>query len=97
MLFAIICQDKPGMLQTRLDTRPTHLEHLKSLGEKLKGAGPTLDGEGKPNGSLVIIEADDQATADAFAAADPYARVGLFASVSVRPWNWVLANPYQSA
>lgn len=95
MLFALICKDKPGHLQVRLDARPDHVAFLEGLnGEgKLKFAGPFLDGDGKPNGSLVVIDADDQASAGALAARDPYAQAGLFASVEILPWNWVFNKP----
>lgn len=33
MLFALLCNDKPDHLQVRLDTRPAHLDYLKSLGD----------------------------------------------------------------
>ena len=32
MLFALLCKDKPGHLNVRMDTRPTHIEHLNKLG-----------------------------------------------------------------
>lgn len=31
MLFALLCKDKPGHLNVRMDTRPTHIEHLNKL------------------------------------------------------------------
>ncbi|MGL4489304.1 MAG: YciI-like protein [Rhizobiaceae bacterium] len=93
MLFALICTDKPGHLQTRLDARPDHVAFLQGLGDALKAAGPFLGDDGKPIGSLVIISADDKASAEAIAANDPYAKVGLFASVEIKPWNWVFKNP----
>ncbi|MEJ6785316.1 YciI-like protein [Aminobacter sp. Piv2-1] len=95
MLFALICNDKPGHLQVRLDTRPEHVAFLNELNAKgtLKFAGPFLDDDGKPNGSLVVIEAADAAAAKAIADADPYAKAGLFDSVDIRPWNWVFNNP----
>lgn len=95
MLFALICNDKPGHLQVRLDTRPDHVAFLNDLNAKgtLKFAGPFLDGDGKPNGSLVVIEAADANAAKAIGDADPYAKAGLFISVEVRPWNWVFNNP----
>ncbi|TJV22323.1 MAG: hypothetical protein E5Y18_18990, partial [Mesorhizobium sp.] len=31
MLFALICKDKPGSLQVRLDTRPEHVAFLEGL------------------------------------------------------------------
>ena len=95
MLFALICNDKPGHLQLRLDTRNDHVAFLNGLNEKsvLKFAGPFLDADGKPNGSLVVIEAADLGAAHAIAEADPYASAGLFASVEIRPWNWVFNKP----
>ncbi|PHP68501.1 hypothetical protein CSC94_00380 [Zhengella mangrovi] len=95
MLFALICNDKPGALQVRLDTRPTHLEWLNGLKDQglVKLAGPFMGADGKPNGSLVVVEAENQSAAEALAARDPYAAAGLFASVEVRPWTWVVNNP----
>ncbi len=93
MLFALICTDKPDHLQLRLDSRPAHLDWLTGLGASLKAAGPFLGDDGKPSGSLVIIAADDAQAAKALSAKDPYAIAGLFASVDIRPWNWVIKNP----
>ncbi len=95
MLFALICKDKPGHLQVRLDNRPAHLDYLRKLNEAgtLKFAGPFLNDEGKPSGSLVVIEAADKNAATSIGADDPYARAGLFDSVKIRAWNWVFNNP----
>ena len=41
----------------------------------------------------VIIEAADRAAAKAMADADPYAKAGLFASVEIRAWKWLIKNP----
>lgn len=90
MLYVIHCVDKKDHLQVRMDNRPAHLEHLKSYGEKLHAAGPTLDEEGNMNGSVVILDLDDRAAAEAFAAEDPYNRAGLFASVTISAWKKVL-------
>lgn len=95
MIFAIICKDRPDGLATRLGTRPDHLAYLNDLNERgtLKFAGPFLDADGQPNGSLVAVEAENREAAEAIAAADPYALAGLFDSVEILPWNWVLNNP----
>ena len=95
MIFTIICRDKPDHLDVRLTNRPTHLSYLEDLNEKgmLKFAGPFLGDDGKPTGSLVAIEVDDRAAAEAIAAGDPYAKAGLFASVEIQPWNWVFNAP----
>lgn len=95
MLFAFLCTDKPGHLNVRMETRPAHVEWLNGLNAEgtLKVAGPFLDGEGKPCGSLVVVKADGLAAAQAISAADPYAKAGLFETVEVKPWNWVFNNP----
>ncbi len=93
MLYALICTDKPGSAEKRLITRPDHLAYLKSLGTKVKAAGPFNDGSGTPNGSLVIIDAFDREEAAQIATSDPYAIAGLFQSVDIRPWSWVINNP----
>jgi uncharacterized protein YciI len=85
-LFAITCKDKPGALETRLATRPVHLDYLKaSTGLKLAGA--LLGDDGNPVGSLLIVEADDLAAAQAQADNDPFTLAGVFESVEVRAWR----------
>lgn len=87
-LFALICRDKPGALQTRLDTRPAHLDWLNA-GGTVHMAGPLLDG-GSPIGSLIVVEADDLDAARRWADADPYAAAGLFDSVQITEWKQVI-------
>ena len=36
MLYALICTDKPGHLETRMNNRPAHVEWLESLRGALK-------------------------------------------------------------
>ena len=95
MLYAFLCKDKPDSLQLRLDTRPPHVEWLNGLNASgtLAFAGPFLDADGKPDGSLVVVKAETIEEAKAISAADPYAKAGLFASVEVRAWNWVFNKP----
>jgi uncharacterized protein YciI len=93
MLFALICTDKPDSLELRQRLRPEHLKFLEGLGNALKAAGPFTDDEGKPTGSLVVIEAANRAAITEIAARDPYAVAGLFASVEIKPWKWLIKNP----
>lgn len=88
MLFAVICTDKPDGLPVRMETRPAHLEYLETTG--VLQAGPFLGPDGKPTGSLVIIEADSRAAAEGWAANDPYALAGLFSDVRIEQWNKVI-------
>lgn len=85
MLFAIVCTDKPARLAVRQASRPAHLDYLRGQESRLNFAGPLLDPEGDPCGSLLIVDAADRAEAEAFAAGDPYAKAGLFESTVIRP------------
>lgn len=88
MPYVLLCRDKSGALQTRLDNRPTHLDFLNGSG-KVIFAGPFIE-EDKPVGSMVVIDVATRAEAEAFAAADPYAKAGLFDEVVVREWRRVI-------
>ena len=93
MLFALICTDKLNSLELRQQSRPEHLKFLEGLGNTLKAAGPFTDDDGKPTGSLVIIEAANRVAITEIAGRDPYAVAGLFASVEIKPWKWLIKNP----
>ncbi|NHN88246.1 YciI family protein [Acetobacter conturbans] len=92
MLFAIICTDKPGHFPTRSATRPDHLAYLKTYASRIQFAGPMMGADGKPSGSMVMVDVADQAEAEGFAAGDPYAKVGLFESVIIRPLRTVFRD-----
>jgi len=93
MLYALLCTDKPSSTELRAELRPFHLTYLGSLGDAMKFAGPFLNDEGGPIGSLVMIEAENRAAAEVMAANDPYNKAGLFASVEIKAWRWALKNP----
>lgn len=91
MNFVLYCVDKPGHGQVRADNRPAHLDYLKSKLDQIVIAGPMLDDDGESVlGSLLVIEAADRAEAEAFATGDPYAKAGLFESVTVKAYRKVL-------
>lgn len=89
MLIALIARDKPGALQTRLDNRPDHVAYLNAT-PAVQQAGPLLDDAGEMCGSLIILDVDAMADAQAFADGDPYGKAGLFDSVQLIPWNRVI-------
>ena len=90
MPFAIMALDKPGSAQVRADNRPAHLEHLDRFAGKLLAGGAVLADDGAtPVGSLIVFDSEDRAEVEAFLAADPFTKAGLFASVSVHPWRKV--------
>lgn len=88
MRFAVICRDKPGHLQTRLDTRAAHLDYIAATGV-VEMAGPFLE-DGQMVGSLVILTVDSLTAAQDWAAGDPYAKAGLFENVTITEWKKVI-------
>jgi uncharacterized protein YciI len=91
ILHALICTDRPGHLQTRLDNREAHLAHLRADPHVVQ-AGPLLDATGEMCGSLILFATEDRAHVEAFALADPYAAAGLFAEVRIETWNRVIGD-----
>ena len=89
MRFAIICHDKPGTLQLRLDNRAAHLAHIQATGV-VEMAGPFLDPQGQMTGSLIVLEVDGIKAAQDWAAADPYGLAGLFDRVTITEWKKVI-------
>ncbi|RAZ82726.1 YciI family protein [Cereibacter johrii] len=89
MRVALICTDKAGALQTRLDNRSAHLAYIAETGV-VEMAGPFLNPEGQMTGSLLVLEVGSLAEAEVWAAGDPYAQAGLFESVSLSEWKKVV-------
>lgn len=92
MLFAILCTDRPNGLDTRLAAREAHIGYLSTYADKVVQAGPLLNPEGRPCGSLLIVDVEDLAAAQGFAASDPYASVNLFESVVIRGYRTVFRD-----
>ncbi|MCX5477670.1 YciI family protein [Kaistia geumhonensis] len=91
MHFVAILADHDGALPVRMAHRPAHLEWLKTA--PIPIAGPFLDEKGDMIGTMVIIEAEDEAAARAILAEDPFAKAGLFKSLDLRAWRWGWGKP----
>ncbi len=84
MLYAIYCIDRAHAGSLRTDTRPAHVDYLKSQSDKIVLAGATLtDDGGTMTGSMIIISVPDRAAAETFSANDPFTAAGLFSSVAI--------------
>ena len=88
MRVALICIDKPDHLPVRQENRAAHLAYIEATGV-VEMAGPFLDG-GAMCGSLVVLEVESLQAAKDWAANDPSAKAGLFASVDIREWKKVI-------
>jgi uncharacterized protein YciI len=83
MQFMAYCLDKVGALTIRMANRPDHVEYLAAHKDKLIFAGPLLDHDESMIGSLLVLEVASRGEMDIFLADDPYAKAGLFQSVTV--------------
>jgi uncharacterized protein YciI len=98
MWYAIFGEDAPNSLEKRRQTRPAHIERVQLLQQQgrllLAGPHPAIDaedpGEAGFSGSLIVAEFASLAQARAWAEADPYTVVGIFAKVTVKPFRKVL-------
>lgn len=90
MHYAFHCIDKLDASDVRRANRDAHLAHLASVADRILVAGPLLSpDESAMIGSLLIIAFDSRADAESFAANDPYAKAGLFVSVTISAWKKV--------
>lgn len=89
MRVALICIDKPGHLEVRKTNREAHLAYLAATGV-VEMAGPFLSETAEMCGSLLVLQVDSLQAATDWAAADPYAKAGLFDRVEIREWKKVV-------
>ena len=86
MPFVILCLDKPDHQALRAEVRPDHLAYLERFADRFVFAGPLLDDAGTvPLGSLLVVDMPERSDVEALAAGDPYAKAGLFESVTIHP------------
>lgn len=87
MKFVILGFDGPEGQARRKLHRPAHLARMEGLDAQGRVilAGPLTD----KTGSLIVIEAESLAEAQAFAKADPYTVHGVFERVEVHPFEQV--------
>lgn len=85
MLVCLMAHDKSGALDVRKANREAHLAYIQSTGCVMIG-GPMKDGAGDMCGSMLVLDVADMAAAEQWAANDPYAKAGLFQSVTLREW-----------
>jgi uncharacterized protein YciI len=88
MHYVIHCLDHDGAVDKRLANYEAHKAYLGSAPIKTVISGPLLaDDEETMIGSCFVIEAETLSEVVAFNAADPFAKVGLWKTVSIRPFS----------
>ena len=90
MTYLITCHDKTNSLDVRLSTREKHLNYIKNFKEQLIIAGPILDKNKNPIGTVLILNYDNIEQVNDFLKKDPYNQVNLFKKVSILEFKKVL-------
>lgn len=92
-LFILNARDKAGALDIRMANRPAHLEWAKAASNKILMAGPVFAEDGKTfAGSVFVLEMETLADVQAWAAQDPYTKAGLFETVEIKHFAWLLGD-----
>lgn len=90
---AIVCRDKPDSAEIRQANRPAHLDFARAAPFPIAAAGPLLAQDGETMiGSLIVVQSGDLQAVRDWAAGDPYAKAGLFESVSITSFKHLLGQ-----
>ncbi len=89
MAYLIKCIDRKNSLDLRLKTRQEHINYLKK-NNKLILAGPILDKDQNPKGTIAILDYDQKSEVDLFIRNDPYNKVDLFEKIEITFFKKVL-------
>lgn len=85
MIYTFILIDRPGAAELRQQVRPEHKAYLAAVAERIAFAGPFVADDGQTMiGSLLAIDFDSRAAAEAWLAEEPFTRAGVYASRSVQ-------------
>jgi uncharacterized protein len=91
--YLLNARDKPNALELRMANRQAHLDWAKSHANSILMAGPVFADDGETfAGSTFVVEFETLEQVEAWAAQDPYAKAGLFHSVEIMPFKWLLGD-----
>ncbi|GLT00800.1 hypothetical protein GCM10007897_21900 [Sphingobium jiangsuense] len=82
--YFLIQYRQTGSNELREEKRGEHIAYRKGLGAALALAGPLLDEEGRPVGSVIILRAEDRGAAERIATSDPFVAAGLLELESIQ-------------
>ena len=90
MQYLINAYDGENMLEKRMEVRPRHLENINKLAKHVVFAGGRLNDDGKPVGSVMVMEFDTRAELDEYMKSEPYIEEKVWDKVDVEAFNTVL-------
>jgi hypothetical protein len=91
-LFLVTCHDAPASSGPREQHMREHLAHIERNLGRYVVAGPAIDADGRIDGSILVIDAADEADARALIESDPYWLHGAWSRVDIRGFRGVCGS-----
>jgi len=94
--FVFCAHDKPDAGEARARCREQHRAYIRIAqdGCRCVAGGPLMDeGGARMTGTLLVFEARDRESVEAFVSSDPYMSEKIFAHMDIWKWNWGLGQP----
>jgi hypothetical protein len=94
MQFVVTAHDGANMLERRMQVRPRHLENMAAISKtgRVIVAGGLQDAEGKPCGSVLVLEYETREQLDEYLASEPYIIEKVWEDVKVEPIKVVIID-----
>lgn len=89
----LVRYEQTGEAGLRERMRSEHIAYRKGLGDAISLAGPILDEDDRPVGSVIIIAAQTGEDAVRIATGDPYVAAGLLAIATIDPIRIAVMRP----
>jgi len=88
MPYVIVFFDKTESDALRSKLRDAHIAYIDENKERIIAGGGLLNDEGTAGiGGVIIVDTDDRAEAEGFAAADPFFVGGLYGDYRISRWR----------
>ncbi len=92
MQYVITAYDGKDALDRRLAVRPRHLENMSRLKGRVYCAGGILDENGKPKGSVLVVDFATRELLEEYLATEPYIVEQVWEDVRAEPMNLVILD-----
>ena len=87
-MYALICFDRPDSTPLRDQHRAAHQKFLDENSKKILFGGPLKNAPESPStGALIVVDCATRKDAEAFIAADPFYKGGVYESVAIRAFK----------
>ena len=94
MQFIVTAHDGQNMLEKRMSVRKYHLDNIAKVKEygSVICAGGIMDSEGRPVGSVLVLDFETRELLDKYLESEPYIRENVWENITVENMNVVIMN-----